>query len=162
MTGTSPIPRRRPARRARGSDVGKAMRPIDPAVGASLRTPFVRIGGRPVVERIVEEFYDRIEVDPVLRDMFPEDLEEARAKQRAFLEEWLGGEPRYSSAHGHPMLRRRHLPFAIGRREAGRWLRLMTEALNACEVDPELTAEILQRLGPLAHHMVNQDQDVPR
>lgn len=125
-------------------------------------TPFERIGGREVVERVVDVFYDRMEADELLRPLFPDDMTAGREKQKAFMEEWLGGTPRYSSVQGHPMLRRRHLPFVIGEREAGRWLHHMTAALRECDVDPALVAEILQRLGPLAHHMVNEGQDVPR
>jgi hemoglobin len=125
-------------------------------------TPFERIGGREVVERIVDAFYDGVEADPLLRPLFPEDMTAGRERQKAFLEEWLGGAPRFSTTRGHPMLRRRHFPFEIGPREAGRWLHHMRAAFESCDVDPALTAEVFQRLGPLAHHMINQGQDVPR
>jgi len=121
-----------------------------------------RIGGRATVERIVSEFYDRVEADPELRPMFPEDLTEGREKQALFLEQWLGGEPRYSEKYGHPRLRMRHFPFVIDQRGAGLWLRHMAEALRAAGVPEQEMAEILAGLGPLARHMVNADQDVPR
>ena len=109
-----------------------------------------RIGGRAVIERIVDDFYDRIEADELLRPMFPEDLTKGREKQKFFLEQWLGGEPRYSERYGHPRLRRRHFPFVIDERAAGRWLHHMTSAMRAAG------------LGPLARQMVNATEDVPR
>ena len=121
-----------------------------------------RVGGREVIERVVAEFYDRVEADPELRALFPEDMTEGRIKQAEFLEQWLGGEGRYSAKYGHPRLRMRHFPFVIDQRGAGRWLRYMAEALRAGGVGEPEIAEILNGLGPLARHMVNADDDVPR
>lgn len=123
---------------------------------------FERIGGRPAVERIVNAFYDLVEADAELRPMFPDDLAEGREKQILFMEQWLGGESRYSAQYGHPRLRMRHFPFVIDQRAAGRWLRHMAEALRIAEVGEQEIAEILAGLGPLARHMINADQDVPR
>ena len=121
-----------------------------------------RIGGRAAIERIVREFYDRVEADAELRAVFPADLEGGRAKQTLFLEQWLGGEPRYSERYGHPRLRARHFPFVIDERLAGLWLRHMAEAFRAAGVGEPEIAEVFADLGPLAHHMVNAGQDVPR
>ena len=58
------------------------------------QTLIARIGGRPVVDRIVNGLYSRIEADPSLRPMFIRDIAAEREKQKDFWEEWLGGEPR--------------------------------------------------------------------
>jgi hemoglobin len=129
---------------------------------APVRSLFERIGGRAAVERIVDDFYNRIEADPDMRPIFPADMAPGREKQKLFMEQWLGGEPRYSDRFGHPRLRRRHFPFAIEERHAGRWLHHMTSAMRAAGVSDADVAEILAGLGPLAHHMVNAGEDVPR
>jgi hemoglobin len=121
-----------------------------------------RIGGREVIERIVEAFYNLVEADAELRALFPEDLRAGREKQALFLEQWLGGEPRYSERYGHPRLRMRHFPFVIDERAAGLWLRHMGEAFRAVGVGEQEMAEVFADLGPLARHMVNAHQDVPR
>ena len=121
-----------------------------------------RVGGREVIERVVEEFYLRVEQDPELRPLFPDDMTEGRRKQAEFLEQWMGGEPLYSAKYGHPRLRMRHFPFVIDQRAAGRWHRHMGEALRAAGVGEPEIAEILNGLGPLARHMINAGQDVPR
>lgn len=141
----------------------RASEPPAPRMPAT-RQPhlFERVGGREVIERVAQEFYDRVYEDPVLRPMFPDDRQEGQQKQAEFLEQWLGGEGRYSAKYGHPRLRMRHFPFVIDQRAAGRWLRHMTEALRACDVGEQEIQEILAGLGPLARHMVNADQDVPR
>jgi hemoglobin len=123
---------------------------------------FERIGGREVVERIVEDFYARVERDPDLRALFPEDLASGREKQALFLEQWLGGEPRYSEQYGHPRLRRRHFPFVIDQRAVGRWLRHMGDAFRAAGVGEQEIAEVFAGLGPLAKHMINAGEDIPR
>lgn len=123
---------------------------------------FERMGGRPVVERIVREFYDRVEADEELRQLFPDEMTAGREKQALFLEQWLGGEPRYSEQYGHPRLRARHFPFVIDERAAGLWLRHMGEAFRAAGVPEREMQEVFAGLGPLAKHMVNASEDVPR
>jgi hemoglobin len=121
-----------------------------------------RIGGPEAVARIVERFYDRIEGDPELRAVFPDDLAAGRQKQRLFLEQWLGGAAVYSERFGEPRLRLRHFPFVIDEHAAGRWLHHMCAALRESGDGEQEAAEILAGLGPLAKHMVNADDDVPR
>jgi hemoglobin len=125
-------------------------------------TPFERLGGRDAVHRLIDEFYRRVSADPELRPLFPADLEPGIEKQKLFMEQWLGGAPLYSLEHGPPMLRRRHFPHVITRAHAERWLSHMSAALEALGAERELIDEVLQRLGPLALHMVNEGQDVPR
>jgi hemoglobin len=121
-----------------------------------------RVGGRDAVERIVDRFYDAVQRDALLRPLFPADLGPGREKQKLFFEQWLGGEPRYSERYGHPRLRMRHFPFVIDDRAAGRWLRLFAEAMRDSAVGEQEIAEVLAGLGPLARHMVNAGDNVPR
>ena len=121
----------------------------------SPRTRFERLGGRDALETIVHTFYDRIDADPELRPVFPPDLRPGRDKQAAFLEQWMGGEPRYSQIYGEPALRRRHRPFAITERGAERWLEHFAAALEAHEVEEALAREIMDALRPIALRMVN-------
>lgn len=123
---------------------------------------YSRIGGRETVSAIVEAFYRRVEADDHLRPVYPEDLEPGKEKLKLFFEQWLGGPATYTELYGHPRLRRRHFPFVIDERAAGRWLRNMREAWQELGVDADIEAVVFENLGPLARHMVNADQDVPR
>lgn len=123
---------------------------------------FDRLGGRAAVEALVDVFYDRVEGDDELRAIFPADLGPGREKQKLFLEQWMGGETRYSALYGSPRLRRRHFPFVISQRAAGRWLRHMTDALRETGAPDDVVAEMITALGPLAQQMVNEGQPVPR
>ena len=119
-------------------------------------------GGREGVVAIVERFYELVELDTHMRPIYPEDLGPGKAKLALFFEQWLGGEPVYSAIYGHPRLRRRHFPFVIDELAAGRWLRHMRQAMTDRGMPREALDTIFERLGPLAHHMVNAHDDVPR
>jgi len=137
--------------------------PIAPRIKTTVQPALLeRVGGREVIERVVDAFYEKVAADPELRSVFPEDLGPGREKQKLFLEQWLGGEPRYSQQYGHPRLRRRHFPFEITERGAGRWLRHMIESFREQGVGEQEIAELVAVFGPMAKHMVNADQDVPR
>jgi hemoglobin len=126
------------------------------------QTLFQALGGRAGVGRLVDDFYARVERDAGFRAIYPEDLAPGRAKLKLFLEQWLGGPAVYSERFGHPRLRRRHFPFVIDEKAAGTWLRYMREASQATGVPPEAEKTIFERLAPLAHHMANAHEEVPR
>ena len=123
---------------------------------------FEIVGGRDGVSELVEHFYRLVEADTELRSVYPEELEPGKTHLKLFFEQWLGGPPVYSEQFGHPRLRRRHFPFVIGDRHAGLWLRHMREAMQARCVPADSQRVIFERLGPLARHMVNEGEDVPR
>ena len=64
--------------------------------------------------------------------------------------------------HAEQLVRMRHFPFVIDQRAAGRWLRHMGQAFRDAGIGEQEMAEVFADLGPLARHMVNADQDVPR
>jgi len=76
-------------------------------------TLYDAIGGAPVLRRIVEAFYPKVQAHPLLGPLFPEDLRPVMEKQFMFLSQFFGGPPLYSEAYGHPMMRARHLPFRL-------------------------------------------------
>jgi hemoglobin len=123
---------------------------------------FAAVGGADGVSRIVEAFYRRVVADPVLRPVYPDDLEPGKERLKLFLVQWLGGPGEYSEKYGHPRLRMRHFPFVIDERAVGRWLRNMREAWREEGVPEDIQAVVFERLAPLAKHMMNAGEDVPR
>ena len=68
-------------------------------------TPFEHFGGQPVVDRLVDLFYDRMDTLPEARDiraLHPANLAPLRALLKEYLAEWLGGPKLYSTERGHP------------------------------------------------------------
>ncbi len=110
-----------------------------------------------MVRALVDEFYDVIEADsPSLRAMLPAVTTGSRQKLYEYLSGWLGGPPLYTDRRGHPRLRMRHLPFAIGPAEADEWMRCFREALDRIAVDGPIREFLVDKLEPLAQHMVNR------
>ncbi|MDE0170662.1 MAG: globin [bacterium] len=94
-------------------------------------TVYEAVGGQRFFDDLVDRFYDAVEEDPLLRPMYPRDMRPSRARLAGFLAQYWGGPPRYSEERGHPRLRMRHLPFAIGRAERDAWIMHMTSSLDA-------------------------------
>lgn len=120
-------------------------------------TVYTRIGGEAAVRALVERFYQLMDTLPEaqeLRRLHP-DLPRAADSLFKYLSGWLGGPPLYVQERGHPRLRMRHLPFAIGARERDQWLRCMRQALAEQVADERLRAAIEQAFAGLAEHMVN-------
>jgi hemoglobin len=108
-------------------------------------TVYDRVGGMPFFERLVDRFYDGVAADPVLRPVYPEqDLAGARHRLTLFLAQYWGGPRTYDEERGHPRLRMRHFPFAIGPAERDRWLVHMRAAI-ADVAPPTDVAEALDR-----------------
>jgi hemoglobin len=88
-------------------------------------TLYERVGGTPWFTDLVDRFYRGVEADPVLRPLYPDDLQGPRERLAGFLVQYWGGPTDYSDKRGHPRLRMRHFPFAIGPAQAKAWYRLM-------------------------------------
>ncbi|MCL4108465.1 UNVERIFIED_CONTAM: hypothetical protein GTU68_046158 [Idotea baltica] len=89
--------------------------------------------------------------------MYPDDDWEGSEKRlRDFLVGRFGGPQRYIEERGHPRLRMRHAPFAIGEAERDRWLELMSVALDETEVADAPKAVLLEFFTATADFMRNQ------
>ena len=118
-------------------------------------TLYERVGGMAFFDELVERFYAGVEDDPLLRPMYPDDLTDSRDHLALFLAQYWGGPTTYSDQRGHPMLRARHMPFAIGEPERDAWMRHMADAVAASEVDDATAAELIEYFERAATHMIN-------
>ena len=115
-------------------------------------------GGMPFFERLVGRFYDRVEADPVLRAVYPEeDLAPARRHLTLFLAMYWGGPDDYERERGAPRLRMRHFPFTIGPDERDRWLGNMGEAIDDAAPPPEVRAALVQYFARAAEALRNRE-----
>jgi len=124
-----------------------------------MQTHYERIGGEPQVRALVERFYQYMDELPEaygIRKMHGPDLAPLREKLFEFLSGWMGGPQLFVQKYGHPMLRRRHLPFAIGNDERDQWLLCMRLALADTVADDRLREELYAAFVKVADHMRNQ------
>ena len=120
---------------------------------------FDLLGGEPAVRRLVDRFYDLMELEPAyagIRRMHPPDMQGSRDKLFWFLCGWLGGPDHYQERFGHPRLRMRHMPFSIGIEERDQWLACMTQAMTETGVDPVLRERLQQSFFQTADWMRNR------
>ncbi len=95
-------------------------------------------------QSLVAAFYRGVREDDLIGPMYPpDDWEGAELRLRDFLVGRFGGPPRYMEERGHPRLRMRHAPFAIGAAERDRWLQLMDAAMKEAET-PEPSCQVLK------------------
>jgi hemoglobin len=131
--------------------------PPKDAAGQPL-TPFDWLGGEPAVERLVNRFYDLMDLEPGFRELRASHgttLDDARQKLFWFLCGWLGGPQHYQDRFGHPRLRMRHMPFKIGIQERDQWLACMDQAMGDVGVPTELHQRLNQSFFQTADWMRN-------
>jgi hemoglobin len=117
-------------------------------------------GGAPeAFAALVDAFYEGVMAHPSLAPMYPadpEELAESRENLALFLIQYFGGPAVYAMKRGHPRLRMRHAPYAIGSAERDAWLECMDKALGEvpalAPVDPVLRGYFLHT----AHFLQNR------
>jgi hemoglobin len=132
-------------------------------VGSSKATFFELLGGEEqgmeTLRNLVETFYDIMDSDPKaqpIRAMHPADLTSAREKLFMFLTGWTGGPQLYIERYGHPMLRKRHLPFAVDESARDQWMYCMIKAMHQLKMDEALMTKLAGQLYGVADFMRNQ------
>jgi hemoglobin len=125
------------------------------------QTPYELIGAESGVRKLVDRFYDYMDSETGaadVRSLHAKSLRASREKLFLFLSGWLGGPDLYAQKYGHPMLRRRHLPFAIGKRERDQWMHCMRKALDDMPIEDRLKHQLGQAFMATADHMRNQPE----
>ena len=123
-------------------------------------TPYNIIGGDAQVRALVTRFYDLMDEDPDfygIRKLHPESLDGSREKLFMFLTGWLGGPPVYTDAFGHPRLRARHLPFAIGSSERDQWMSCMSAAMKGVNIEAQMRDRLIASFANTADWMRNKE-----
>jgi hemoglobin len=122
-------------------------------------TPFQWIGGEERVRALTDRFYDLMDLEPAykeLRAAHGNELTQAREKLFMFLCGWLGGPSYYTDQFGHPRLRMRHMPFAIGIKERDQWVACMDQAMAETHVPIELRERLKNSFFQTADWMRNK------
>lgn len=116
-------------------------------------------GGMAFFERLVDRFYAGAASDPILMAVYPDpdDLAGARHRLTLFLAQYWGGPRTYDAERGHPRLRMRHAPFAIGSAERDAWLAHMGEAITTLDPPVEVAIRLRTYIGMAAEAMRNRE-----
>ncbi len=118
-------------------------------------------GGEVGICRLVDRFPDLMDSAPEavhVRALHATGRKVSREKLELCLTGWTGDPPVSAEKFGHPRLRMRHFPFAIGARERDEWLRCMDQALFEQALPDTLPAQLRRRLHALADPMRYQPE----
>jgi hemoglobin len=131
-------------------DNGGVSEPVQPSF-------YDAVGGEETFSRLVAAFYSGVAEDPLLRPLYPEnDLAPAAERLRMFLVQYWGGPREYSDQRGHPRLRMRHAPFAIGPNERDAWLKHMRDAVDTLDLPQQQEQALWSYLYQSAFAMINR------
>lgn len=122
-------------------------------------TIYVLLGGETGLRALVDRFYDLMAELPETREileMHPADLAVSRDKLFKFLSGFFGGPSLYIQEYGHPMLRARHMPFAIGDHARDQWMLCMNQAIDELVPDKLLADHLKVSFRRTADHMRNK------
>ena len=109
---------------------------------------FGRIG-RQVLKAIKERHGNTLEVAAI------NDLTDSKKNTADFLIQYWGGPSSYSERRGHPRLRMRHAPYAIGEYQKESWLASMRFALDQMQPAKEINEAMTEYFLMAADHMMN-------
>jgi hemoglobin len=108
-------------------------------------------------ERLVAAFYRQVPSDDILGPMYPaHDLAGAEERLRDFLIGRFGGPSRYIERRGHPRLRMRHMPFAVGGVARDRWMRLMGQAIDEAAIPPAAAVKLREFFEGVSTMLINR------
>ncbi len=118
------------------------------------RSPYDRIGGSDVLQRISDRFYDLMDTDPAyraLRAMHAADLAPMRQSLPGFLSGWSGGPRQWFEANPGRCMMSMHKPFPITRKTAQQWADCMTRAIADADLqDREIAGALTDMLTRMA------------
>ena len=117
---------------------------------------FEAAGGEATFRLLVARFYAGVADDPLLRPLYPdEDLANATEHLTLFLIQYWGGPSTYNEKRGHPRLRMRHQPFAIGQAERDAWLGHMSAAVESLNLVPAVRKAMIDYFEAASTAMIN-------
>lgn len=123
-------------------------------------TTYEKIGGANTVSKLCNRFYELMDTVPQfqgIRAMHPADLTSSRDKLYMFLSGWMGGPDLFVEKFGHPRLRGRHMPFAIGVAERDQWVACMALAMEDVGLEEGVRAKLLENFFNTADFMRNKN-----
>ena len=114
---------------------------------------YERLGGEEGIERVVDEFYDRVLDDESIQHHFEgTDTDALREHQRAFLTMVSGGPEEYDGTD----MREAHAHLAISEADFATVADHLDSALRACDVDEADREAVLSEVAALEDAVLNR------
>ena len=123
-------------------------------------SPYDQLGGEAGVLTLVHRFYEVMDELPEaynVRQLHPESLAGSATSLFEYLSGWFGGPSLYIAKKGHPRLRMRHAPYAVGPVVRDEWMLCMTQALTEQVADIALRDQLIHTFAQMANHLINTD-----
>lgn len=123
-------------------------------------SPYDQLGGEAAIYSLVNRFYalmDELPETYTVRQLHPESLASSATSLFEFLSGWFGGPALYVAKKGHPRLRMRHAPYAVGPVVRDEWMLCMTQALTEQVADVAFRQQLIQTFAQMANHLINTD-----
>ena len=92
---------------------------------------YAAVGGEATFLALTDAFYDRVAADPLLRPLFPPDMEPGKRRLANFLIESLGGPPHWSRERHFIHLANAHHRRAFTEDERDAWINHMLAAIDS-------------------------------
>src|SRR5438270_11317817 len=107
------------------------------------------LGGREVLSRLIERFYEKVPADPLLAPLFASMPKEHFEHVAQFIAEVFGGPADYSKLHGgHAAMIRHHRGKGITEQQRQRWVALLLETADELRLpgDPDFRSALVAYL----------------
>jgi hemoglobin len=118
-------------------------------MATNIPTLYEWIGGGEPLSRLIDRFYQKVPLDPILAPVFSHMPPEHFQHVAQFIAEVLGGPGNYSTLHGgHPEMIRHHLNRHITDEQRRRWMGLLLETADELQLpsDPEFRSALVAYL----------------
>jgi hemoglobin len=122
--------------------------------------PYDQLGAEAGILTLVHRFYELMDELPeayTVRQLHPESLAGSATSLFEYLSGWFGGPALYIAKKGHPRLRMRHAPYAVGPLVRDEWMLCMTQALTEQVTDIALRDQLIHTFAKMANHLINTD-----
>jgi len=116
------------------------------------------VGGDAPFFALVDAFYERVEQNPTLRALYPEDLGPGKQHLAWFLIQRFGGPEHFNQRRGAPRLRMRHVHFKIDLAMRNAWMDSMLQAVDAIDVFVPHRALMIDYFEHAATFLINHEE----
>jgi hemoglobin len=105
-------------------------------------------GGMPVFEKLMESFYDKVLLDPLLEPVFKHMSPDHRLHVAHFVAEVFGGPKFYSAEGSHFKMIQKHIGKHLTEAHRKQWLKLLVETADTLALpdDPEFRSAFMAYL----------------